>query len=697
MKKKAFRTASGLALATVLVQSVQPVLAAEEVTYDKTVNVKSEKLDNLVKEAKENGFTVNSTKESRVAKSQEEFDKIQEEAKSELDGLATKYEKYVTAIKDYKEKVKKAVETVKSEEDEIKAKFPLLMEKDGVRVYGRFDETKRGSQEYYKDIHVFTDDESTTTLKDGLGTHSDSTFEVLSGDTQATVTGSAVYHDLSNDKTTPTGSKVKITHVGDTIDGKRVDMIAEVTHFDFQGNDISLLNQVNDILHKEHQGNGYVTLVNWLNSGSGELGVYSALTKGTEIKFKLVDEDGNDVNPVYALVHTDIDYGQGVSVTSDGKIGDIVPENSVRKHTFEIDGRSYPDMYSDMGDNKNINDKNDVSSLNDASSIPNGSYVSIVKGSTFTWRHNGWRGAYNVDGSPKDGTAFDEETLATARVNPQFTSHMYADLLGRGGKVTLHTPEIPTEPAVDKEFDVKDIDVSLQLPTTTYVDESGKELSPPEKGEKDKKAIPGYTFVRTNKKDNGDIEHVYKKNPNHTTYVDESGKTLLPSKEGIFDKEEIPSYEYVRTETHKNGDVEHIYKQIKHVTTYVDVNGNVLLPPKEGIQEKETIAGYEFVRTDNKPNGDVEHVYKQVSKITTYVDENGKELLPKKEGIHEKEKINGYEFVKTVTKENGDVEHVYKKLVEKKLPKTSVGITSILTGVAGMFGIGAYISRKKSK
>ena len=99
----------------------------------------------------------------------------------------------------------------------------------------------------------------------------------------------------------------------------------------------------------------------------------------------------------------------------------------------------------------------------------------------------------------------------------------------------------------------------------------------------------------------------------------------------------------------------------------------------------------------HKPNGDVEHVYKQVSKITTYVDENGKELLPKKEGIHEKEKINGYEFVKTVTKENGDVEHVYKKLVEKKLPKTSVGITSILTGVAGMFGIGAYISRKKSK
>ena len=36
------------------------------------------------------------------------------------------------------------------EEEEIKAKFPLLAEKDGVRVYGKFNEEARGSQDITK-------------------------------------------------------------------------------------------------------------------------------------------------------------------------------------------------------------------------------------------------------------------------------------------------------------------------------------------------------------------------------------------------------------------------------------------------------------------------------------------------------------------------------------------------------------------
>ena len=55
------------------------------------------------------------------------------------------------------------------------------------------------------------------------------------------------------------------------------------------------------------------------------------------------------------------------------------------------------------------------------------------------------------------------------------------------------------------------------------MDENGKQLLPPEKGEKDKKDIPGYKFVETKKKENGDTEHVYKKISNITTYVDENG------------------------------------------------------------------------------------------------------------------------------------------------------------------------------
>ncbi len=98
---------------------------------NKTVNVKSEKLDNVVKEAKENGLqwilqknhVLPSHKKNSIERS------FKEEAKSELDGLATKYEKYVTTIKDYKRKGLKNCGNCKVRKDEIKAKFPLLMEK----------------------------------------------------------------------------------------------------------------------------------------------------------------------------------------------------------------------------------------------------------------------------------------------------------------------------------------------------------------------------------------------------------------------------------------------------------------------------------------------------------------------------------------------------------------------------------------
>lgn len=49
---------------------------------------------------------------------------------------------------------------------------------------------------------------------------------------------------------------------------------------------------------------------------------------------------------------------------------------------------------------------------------------------------------------------------------------------------------------------------------------------------------------------------------NITTYVDESEKELLPKKEGIHEKETIDGYEFVKTVTKENGDVEHVYKKV---------------------------------------------------------------------------------------------------------------------------------------
>ena len=865
MSKKSLRAVSGLTLAVALVQTVQPVLADENANSNSVV-VKSEKLDAVAKEAAELGFTTTTTKETRVAKTREEFERLKSEAKAELDTLASTIQRNVDADKQHKVKVKEAVDKVKDEEETIKAQYPLLAEKDGVRVYGKFNEAKKGSQAYYENIHAFTDREDITPLKDGLYVREDSEITAEEGSTIHTPLDYYRRTFLGEEGKSPVGTKIKVSHVGDTLDGKRVDAHVEVvalsTYFSSADGFKKFLDSkgsagvtLDDYNTNVTSGRGFTQSAVSLDKESGILYIYAFDAGGHTYKITYKTEDGVTINPMSALVNVDIDYGQGIAVSEKNLItGILSPESELTTGDIRDTMGAGPYKKAQY-DAKYIGADNDKS-------IPKGSGVFITIGGEFEYSHfNASTGA--------NGFNLVEHTERRNRSGKDIS--MMAGLLAKDVKVKLHTPEIPTAPAIEKDFELKEIEVSLKEetteaptttttttttteapkpetpvekptettttteaptpenpvvevkptettttteapkpetpvekptettttteapkpeepvekptettttteapkpetpievekptttteapkpetpkpvePITTYVDENGKQLLPPEKGEKDKKDIPGYKFVETKKKENGDTEHVYKKVSNITTYVDESGKELLPKEDGIVDKKEIPAYEYVRTNKKENGDIEHVYRQVKNVTTYVDVNGKVLLPPKEGIHEKETIDGYEFVRTDKKPNGDVEHVYrksitttyvdengkqlsppekgekdkkdipgyefvetkkkengdiehvyKKVSKITTYVDENGKELLKPKEGTHDKEVIDGYEFVRTVNKPNGDVEHVYKKKsTEKKLPATGGGIAGAIAALAGLTGVGAYFSKKKKK
>ena len=775
MRKKSLRAISGATLAVALVQTVQPVLADESANSNSVV-VKSEKLDAAAKEAAELGFTTTTTKETRVAKTREEFERLQSEAKAELDALASTIQRNVDADKQHKVKVKEAVDKVKDEEETIKAQYPLLAEKDGVRVYGKFNEAKKGSQAYYENIHAFTDREDITPLKDGLYVRQDSEITAEEG---STIHNPLDYYRrtfLGEEGKSPVGTKIKVSHVGDTLDGKRVDAHVEVvalsTYFSSADGFKKFLDSkgsagvtLDDYNTNVTSGRGFTQSAVSLDKESGILYIYAFDAGGHTYKITYKTEDGVTINPMSALVNVDIDYGQGIAVSEKNLItGILSPESELT--TGDIRDTMGAGPYK-----KAQYDAKYISADNDKS-IPKGSGVFITIGGEFEYSHfNASTGA--------NGFNLVEHTERRNRSGKDIS--MMAGLLAKDVKVKLHTPEIPTAPAIEKDFELKEIEVSLKEettvepttttttteapkpetpvekptettttteaptpenpvvevkptettttteapkpetpvekptettttteapkpeepvekptettttteapkpetpievekptttteapkpetpkpvePITTYVDENGKQLLPPEKGEKDKKDIPGYKFVETKKKENGDTEHVYKKVSNITTYVDESGKELLPKEDGIVDKKEIPAYEYVRTNKKENGDVEHVYRQVKNVTTYVDVNGKVLLPPKEGIHEKETIDGYEFVRTDKKPNGDVEHVYRK-SITTTYVDENGKQLSPPEKGEKDKKDIPGYKFIETKKKENGDTEHVYKK------------------------------------
>ena len=738
--KKTFKV-TGATAGTILValSQISPAFA-DEVAKNK-VDVKSEQLDAVLKEAAENGFTITTTKEKRVAKTQEEFERLKSEAKAELDTLASTIQRNVDADKQHKVKVKEAVDKVKNEEEAIKAQFPLIAEKDGVRVYGKFNEEKKGSQAYYENIHAFTDRDDITPIKDGIYVRQDSEITAEDGTKISKPSNTLGYTFLGEEGKLPTGSKVKVSHVADTLDGKRVDAHLELIKF---GNRFTSDDGFKKFIDSKGEagatlddnagvtsGKGYTQAAITLDKESGILYFYAFDSGGYTYKITYKTEDGSTINPMSALVNVDIDYNQGIATSERNLItGILSPESELTSgDIYDTVGNSYKNA---QYDHKGIVADYDKS-------IPQGSGIFITSGGEFEYSH-----FFASD----NATPADNVEYTNNRMKLNESVSMAAGLFSKDVKVNLHTPEIPTAPAIEKEFEAKEIEVTLeQQPTTTYVDENGKQLLPPEKGEKDKKDIPGYKFVETKKKENGDIEHVYKKTSNITTYVeDKTGKELSPKDEGILEKKDIPEYEYVRTdkkengdvehvyrksvtttyvdengnkllppekgekekkdipgykfiETKKkeNGDIEHIYKKVSKITTYVDESGKELLPKKEGTHEKEVITGYEFVKTNIKENGDVEHVYKQVSKITTYVDESGKELLPKKEGIHEKETINGYEFVKTVTKDNGDVEHVYKKVAEKKLPATSLGLAGGIASVLGLTGVGAYFGSRKRK
>ena len=222
--------------------------------------------------------------------------------------------------------------------------------------------------------------------------------------------------------------------------------------------------------------------------------------------------------------------------------------------------------------------------------------------------------------------------------------------------------------------------------TTSFKDKEGNAIpgNPTEEGEQPKKDIPGYEFVKTTTDKDGNVTHVYRKVVKKTTsFVDESGKPVSPNEEGNQPKKDITGYEFVTTTTDKDGNVTHVYRKVvKTTTSFVDESGKPVSPNEEGEQPKKDIPGYRFVETKKLPNGNTEHVYEKVTPpaptptptptpfeykvITTYVDENGELIIPDENGSHPGKSLEGYELVRTKTDANGNVHNVYRKIQSQK-------------------------------
>ena len=174
---------------------------------------------------------------------------------------------------------------------------------------------------------------------------------------------------------------------------------------------------------------------------------------------------------------------------------------------------------------------------------------------------------------------------------------------------------------------------AFKKPVTKFIDENGLEISDPEDGRNPSKAIQGYEIIETKTDDKGNIIYVYRKKATEskpvTKFVDEKGNPIADEEKGNKDKKEIPGYEFVKTETDKDGNTVHIYKKKsispgpggypspnpKSSTKFVDENGKEIEKTELGKNPKKDIDGYEYVKTETDKDGNTVHIYKKSSAV----------------------------------------------------------------------------------
>ena len=229
--------------------------------------------------------------------------------------------------------------------------------------------------------------------------------------------------------------------------------------------------------------------------------------------------------------------------------------------------------------------------------------------------------------------------------------------------------------------------------TTKWVDESGSELKATTEGshpDEEGDDVAGYTLLRTNKDDKGNVVNIYEK-------VKEE-----PQKPVDEPKKEEPQkpVEEPKKEEHKAR------------TTWVDENGKTLKEAVDGSfpdSDGNDIPGYELVHTNKSANGDVENIYRKVTKevITHFVTKDGTRLAADEKGedFSKEKSLDGYQLVDVRTSKDGTQKYyIYdkvedgksaSKVLPKALPKT--GDSSGILGIVGtvMTALGGLTLRKK--
>lgn len=783
----------GLAVSPIVLQSSR-VFADDKTKIESVVTDSSKQLSDLIGKAKGLGVEIKQS-EKKTFQSKAELDAFLKDqiaklnqAISEAEKLKAEnakidaankkaqtdydaaYKKYQADKAEYDKKLKSWTEGLakfQKDQQDLTKRNDILSSKDGIVVYGKYDEANKGSVKYYGQISVGLSDynkyPNLSFVKDGdyIGYHDDSVItdvKVKKAEYNKTNSGDRTWLNAND---FAKGDSFKLTNVATTTDGAKIDMIVT-----FRENFNPILTEpgVNDTKFGNFGISKY--------GKDGAMNIDNRNSDHSDLDFKFVDQKtGKPVELLTANVESDLDdYQSSLLEYSTTKSAiTLIPQGS----ESELQGGAVVSKFGGNVDNTN--------------SIPKGSFVSVGIGDTI--RHQ-FKSNTKLDNATRAKKFLElwKNFKATGDILEYLKSGYTYQLFGKSASVNLNVfkekkPVEPKEPekpkvtnAASKAPSVEISEVSMVI--TKHVDiVTGKELTPQEEGTKPKRAFDGYEFVETKTID-GNTVHFYKpidKTPikpikdkpkedkSITKHYDiTTGKEIAPQQDGNQPKKDIPNYEFVETKT-KTGETDHYYKPAaKPITRHIDKEtGKELTPPEDGNKPKKDIPGYRFVETKDKDgntihyyekvitkhldidtgkeiadredgqkskktidgyefvetkdeNGDTIHYYKQVKKVSThYVDKDGKELEKSVEGVQDKKEIKGYKFVTTRKLQNGDIEHVYEKVAApaatskgdtpKTFAKTGESNSLILTslglvfaGVLGFLGFKKYRSSKET-
>ena len=315
------------------------------------------------------------------------------------------YNKNVADQKAYNEKVEKDNADLKADYDKKQAKYEsdlakynkekeelakkgVKAEKPHITVYGDYDNSKRGSVNYYKKLTAsFEGVDGLTAVKDYIGLHSDST---ISGSRANLLAKNPEYFaEIVNPKA---GDSFTIHNIGESKDGKKIS--AKFTFNSAEAEWVKDGKSLSDTRIYIRKDNG---------SGSFNFLFGNLVQFDTKIDLFYEKTNKNAVTAI-ASAFNDIDYGQELRFTyQDGSEGIVLNPSGSEVKKITRDGKEYykgehklayesdhPSMGVKKGDLYYAN-------VGDESDIPLGSLLSVGYGSTLNFAYHNGQGVHSEE------------------------------------------------------------------------------------------------------------------------------------------------------------------------------------------------------------------------------------------------------------------------------------------------------------